>query len=87
MWTPSYWGARGVPYSVDGVEAAECPVSLISARSVELITIYHRAKRSGVAMFGPDLSAWPAWAADLFDALDVEQIKLDNAKWEAEHAE
>lgn len=74
-------------YTVDGVTCHECPVSAITPRSGELVGLYMRSKRlhdaSGACLFGPDQSAWPAWAVDAFDTLEVEQIRLDAARDEA----
>lgn len=75
---------------MEGVATAECPVSLITPESGEILRLFTRAERlqeSGTALFGPDLSAWPAWAVDAFDVLTTEQIRLENAKWDAEKGE
>lgn len=75
---------------MEDVESAECPVSLITPDTAELLRLFTRAERlqeSGTALFGPDLSAWPAWAVDAFDVLTTESIRYENAKWEAEKAE
>jgi hypothetical protein len=70
------------------VATAECPVSFITPRSRELVEVFMRAKRltesSGASMFGPDLSAWPAWAVDSFDVLERESIRYENARFQAE---
>ena len=58
---------------------------------MELVTILERARHArnggGAAMFGDDLSRWPAWAVDALVVVEQERIKEHNARLEAELAE
>jgi len=66
-------------------------VSLITPRSIEIVHVFSRARRaheaSGAALFGPDLSRWPGWAADAAVVIEEERIREHNARVEAELAE
>lgn len=57
-------------------------------RAVELIGIFNRARLAreagGAALYGPNLSQWPAWAVDLTALLEGERIAFENAQFEAE---
>ena len=85
---PTYRTDSGAEFTIAGIATAECPVSLITPRSQELLQMYIRAKRvkeaSGAALFGPDQSEWPAWAVDAVDVCELESIRHENAKIEAE---
>lgn len=63
-------------------------MSLITARSNELLQMFVRSKRvkeaSGAALFGQDLSRWPAWAVDAFDVCELESIRYENARIDAD---
>lgn len=69
----------------------ECPVSLISPKSAELVQVFTRANHAreggGAALFGPDLSKWPTWAVDALVVIEQERVKEHNARLEAEYAE
>jgi hypothetical protein len=75
-------------FAVDGIEADECPVSLITQQSIELLDVYARSRRAydafGVSLFGPDLLEWPAWAVDLVALLDSERGRIEAAEEELE---
>lgn len=82
-------GGRGQAlYTIEGVESRECPVSRIDEATRAGVEQFARAKRmkeaAGAAAWGTDLSAWPAREVDLFDLLELEHIRTENAKWEAE---
>lgn len=50
------------------METNECPVSLISPHSRELVSLFTGAEQvhkvSGASLFGPNLGKWPTWAYD-----------------------
>lgn len=69
---------------MESVATAECPVSLITADSLDWVATYHRSKRLGVPLYGQDLSAWPAVAVDAIETLEMESIRYENARMEAE---
>jgi hypothetical protein len=87
-WTATYRTEKGTEYSIEGVETAECPVSLISPRAAEIVQVFSRAKYAkdgaGAALYGPDLSKWPAWAVDAAVAIEQERIREHNARSAAE---
>ena len=72
-WFAEYhWG--DVTFRLDDISAAECPVSLITPRSMWLVRLLCSQSRvkeaTGAALFGPHSGRWPAW---WFDAVDVFQ--------------
>lgn len=81
-------GADSITYVVPGTEILECPVSYITPRSQELVSILgtatHAQRATGASLFGPDLSKWPAKAVDASVCLELERISTDNARREAE---
>lgn len=87
-WRADYRGDRGALYSIEGVESAECPVSLIHEETRADVERFARAKRlkeaAGVSPWGTDLAAWPAREVDIFDLLELEHTRTENARWEAE---
>ncbi len=90
-WEPEYRTAEGTVFGVEGLSAAECPVSLIQPETRELIQILQRARRvqeaGGAALFGPDLRRWPARVVDALAAVEEERIRVHNAEIEAEASE
>lgn len=81
-----------VEYNVKGTSTNECPVSLISPESFELVQIYARSKQiggesGGVSPFGPNLGKWPARMADAFCVLETERVKAETARQSAETGE
>ncbi len=76
-------------FGVDGVECEECPASLITQESIELLDMYARARRGhdafGTTIFGPDLLQWPAWAVDLVQLCETERQRVDQAEQELEN--
>lgn len=87
-WHAEYRTGKGEAYSVDGTEVNECPVSLITPRSLELVQIFARARyvadEGGAALFGPDISRWPIWAVDATVVIEQERAKEQAARFEAE---
>ena len=72
-WFPEYrWG--DLQFRLDDISSAECPVSLITPRSMWLVQLLGSQSRvkeaTGAALFGPHSGCWPAW---WFDAVDVFQ--------------
>lgn len=87
-WTPEYRTERGTAFTVEGVSSAECPVSAITPRSMELLVVWLRARRvPGAAMFGSDLSRWPAVMVDAWETLEIEQARYEQARMDAELSE
>jgi hypothetical protein len=81
-------GRGGTLYTIAGVESRECPVSRIDESTRAAVEQFARARRmkeaTGAAPWGPDLSAWPAREVDLFDLLELEHARTENARYEAE---
>lgn len=85
-WSPSYKTPGGEQYTVDGVESAECPVSAITPDSRAWLAEFDAATwfaESGVAAYGPDLSAWPGRAVDAHQLIQIETARLEAARHEA----
>lgn len=92
QWTPEYVTRKGRPYYPnDSLRIRECPVSFIDPESVETVLAFANARlaheSSGAGMYGPDLSAWPAWAVDALTTLERERIATENARIESEYRE
>jgi hypothetical protein len=69
-------------YTVPGLSLAECPVSFITQRSRNLLSLWERQfalKPYGVSLFGPIMMDWPHWAVDLIQTLEVERAKVEAA--------
>ena len=73
---------------VGDVELQECPVSFITAESIELVQHFFRAKNLhtvfGVPMFGPNLQEWPAGWVYAVEALELERVKVQKLMAEFE---
>jgi len=87
-----YKTAKGTEYWPDEPgQIAECPVSYITPKSTQLLQIFSIAGRahdaSGAALYGPNLSEWPAWAVDAIDAIEQARIDEHNSRVAAEHHE
>ena len=89
-WTPDYRIAdgkhEGESYTVDGVESAECPVSAITHDSIAWLAEHDQArwmKDAGAAAYGPNLGDWPARALDAHQLLQIEESRVDTARYEA----
>ena len=66
----------------------ECPVSLITPQSKQIVEVFVRAKfahqASGAGLYGPDLSCWPARAVDALVVIQQETNREHNARVRAE---
>lgn len=86
--TTGQGGFRDVPFTISDLESADCPVSAITQRSKDLVRLFADARiikeASGAVLFGPDASEWPGWAWDAARLLEVERIRIENARIEAE---
>jgi hypothetical protein len=75
-------------YGVPGVSIKECPVSFITPKSIDLVQVaaksQHAREASGASLYGPDLSKWPARAAEVMITLEVERVTAENARYERE---
>ncbi|MCC6591609.1 MAG: hypothetical protein IT168_33290 [Bryobacterales bacterium] len=64
--------------------ANECPVSLITPESKRLVEVFERAdfahQGSGAALYGTDLSRWPARAIDALVVIQQERNREHNAR-------
>jgi hypothetical protein len=84
-WFAEYhWG--DVTFRLDDISAAECPVSLITPRSMWLVQLLCSQswvrEAIGAALFGSRSGRWPAW---WFDAVDIFQRVAGMEKEAAEH--
>jgi hypothetical protein len=90
-WDATYLTSEGTPYTVDDTEIDECPVSLITPASVELVQVIdrmHIAKdRTGASPYGTDLSKYPSKLVDSLIAIEIEERKVALARHTAERAE
>lgn len=86
-WVADYQEQQLV-FSVDGVQSVDCPVSEITGESYELVNVFLRSRRlkeaSGTSLFGANLAEWPAWAVDAIDTLELEEMRYQNARMEAQ---
>lgn len=65
-----------------GTETNECPVSMISDKSAEIVQWFERLRmmRSsvGASPHAGDLLKWPAREVDAFVVLEQQRIKVEN---------
>lgn len=76
----------GERFTVKGIRTAECPVSLIKGASSNWVETFSRMKRmkeNGAALFGSDLSQWPARTVAAMDVLETENLRYEQAEREA----
>jgi len=71
---------------IPGVEASECPVSLITPEMLKILDIVTQNRQlheaAGVSMYGPDVNLWPAWFADAVSVIQGQinlELNLHNA--------
>jgi hypothetical protein len=70
-------------YAIDDTECKECPVSLITPESFQLVQILtdaqHVQKSTGAVSFSSDAGRWPARLYDAAKVLAVEDIRISNS--------
>jgi len=70
-------------FSVHGTETRECPVSLITPESFELVQILSSAediyRSTGAVALGPDASQWDARLYDAARLVANEEARIKNA--------
>lgn len=70
---------------VEGVTTSECPVSLISPESIVMISTINRSRHVkeavGTSSLG-DISRLPARFVDAIEIVEIERIRIENAKAE-----
>lgn len=69
-----------MPFNANGTATNECPVSLITAKSEELIQVFAKSKALasfGATPYGNNLAKWPAKMVEAFVILEEEQAKTD----------
>lgn len=79
-WEASYKDGEGNPFSIFDTGTNECPVSLISSESIDMIVLYARTKvmrEFGASPYGGDLNKWPAKAVDSFVLIQEEHSRID----------
>ncbi len=83
-WEASYKDAAGSPFIVLGTATNECPVSLISDESKDLIQSFAKAtllyKSLGASPYGGDLNKWPPRTVDAFVILQDEYNSVESQK-------
>jgi hypothetical protein len=86
-----YQTRKDTAYEIEDTEIDECPVSLISPESIQVVEAHGRARIAnqscGAQMYGPDLSRWPARDVDALVLIETERTKEHNARIEAEISE
>lgn len=74
-------------YAIEGTECTECPVSLISPESFQLVQILtdaqHVHKSTGAVSFDPNAGEWPPRLYDAAKILAIEDIRISNSLHEA----
>lgn len=85
------YGEGSDSFVVESVRANECPKSIVLAAGGELRAWVDIARRSefahqasGAALYGSDLSKWPARAVDALVTIQQEQNRAENARTAAE---
>jgi hypothetical protein len=89
-WRANYETDRGTPYSVDGTEIDECPVSYISGWAAEVVSSLELSRQVREATGEnplPPVHLWPVRLIDVARIISIEKIKESNARFEAEQAE
>ncbi len=82
-WEAGYKDDHGRPFMIFGTATNECPVSLISAQSLELVQLFARTrmmKEFGASPYGGNLSRWPSKLVDAFTLLQEEHTKVENLR-------
>jgi hypothetical protein len=86
-WQAVYQVPPDVTYVIDGTECVECPVSLISPESIQLVQLLtdarHVREQTGAVSFDPDAGRWPARLYDAAKILAIEDIRISNSLHEA----
>lgn len=87
-----YHTAKGTPYYPNPESrTTDCPVSVITAKSEELLNIMGRASRaheaSGASLFGQNLGDWPIWAVDVLEVIQQCETREAIAYAEAQELE
>ena len=67
----------------------ECPVSFITSRSAQIVSMFHNAglirEQTGGSALG-DPSEWPGWLVDAALIVKVAEIRQENARIEVEQS-
>ncbi len=81
QWTPTYKTWKGTLYTIAGVQVNECPVSVITPKSRDLIQLFSRLqslKELGVSTYAEgDI---PIPLADAFVILSNEEKKCESTR-------
>ncbi len=80
-------GFKEVPYTIRDTEMKECPVSFIEQWALELVqqiaAAQHVKDATGAVLYGPDSGKWDARYFDAVRLIQIEDIKVQNAEFEA----
>ena len=86
-WQAIYHLPPDVSYFIADTECVECPVSLISPESFQLVQILtdaqHVQKATGAVSFDPNAGEWPPRLYDAAKILAIEDIRIYNSLQEA----
>ncbi len=84
QWTPRY-EVNGKSMPVSSITISECPVSFITEESTYLLDLFAvshcAASFGGMALFGPSLADWPAWAVDAAATLGAAKQEYERLSW------
>jgi len=73
--------------TVEGTAISECPVSYITAQSLQLLAMIHddmiAHEATGGTLFGPVSGRWPAWWLDAVATVRGEINREHNMRMEA----
>jgi hypothetical protein len=82
-----YEAGPDLSYFISDTECVECPVSLISPESFQLVQILtdaqHVQKGTGAVSFDPNAGEWPPRLYDAAKILAIEDIRISNSLQEA----
>jgi hypothetical protein len=82
-----YQAGPDLAYFIRDTECHECPVSLISPESFQLVQLLtdaqHVHKATGAVSFDPNAGEWPPRLYDAAKILAIEDIRISNSLQEA----
>lgn len=79
-WEARYDDLDGNSVAIPETAISECPESLVTIDSIELVNLHAKAlvmrEAFGAVMFGPDLRKWPSRLVDAFAVLETERARV-----------
>jgi hypothetical protein len=89
-WQAVYQMPPDITYAIEDTETQECPVSLITAESYQLVQILtdarHVREATGAISFSPNAGEWPPRLYDAAKIVAIEDIRISNSLHSAQEA-